>query len=295
MQRAIGNIKDLQASQNKDINLPELNSNQTVLQMISDKNAATDLRLPQVLQNLGQTECLGAFSPLRDSQIVSNSPSQFLSAKKDSSNAISSINNIEPKSTRIQPKYDQPNQINSDIQENNSSGWSNIAELLSNLPPPKISSNPSTNSLNQKSDNSSDRSYLANSSTNTSSQASSQAIIQRSPDHNYQNNYQNSKNNNNDLELYITPKGLQRDNPNQKSNSQSPIIQRVIASQQESEDLPEAQVTVNSIKDSNDINESANFEENLTALAQEIYVLLRQRLEIEKERQGSRYQGRLPW
>jgi len=94
-----------------------------------------------------------------------------------------------------------------------------------------------------------------------------------------------------DEDLYITPTGLQRGNPNQLANSQSNIIQRKRSPSVDASN-PEATVTVTP---SDESNNKANFDENLNALAQEIYVLLRQRLEIEKERQGSRYQGRLPW
>ncbi|NMF59694.1 hypothetical protein [Pseudanabaena yagii] len=275
-------------------------SNQTVIQRLSDQANADDLTLPTVLQNLGQTESLSNFTPLTNNQFnnqnsaqfTSTHPSQLLQAKSNGStfgNAVSnsgsnsnSINALSPTPTRIQPKDDPTNQ-GSSPQETHA-GWSNIAELLANLPPPKVSSNPSTSSLNKKLVSSGDRSSLASNpkpSLSASSQTtSSQAIIQRSLDANAD-----------DGDLYITPTGLQRGNPNQFTNSQSNTIQR---QQMPSADanLPEATVKVNSRDDSDN---DANFEENLNALAQEIYVLLRQRLEIEKERQGSRYQGRLPW
>ncbi|MGG6286219.1 hypothetical protein ACQ4M3_31935 [Leptolyngbya sp. AN03gr2] len=41
--------------------------------------------------------------------------------------------------------------------------------------------------------------------------------------------------------------------------------------------------------------ESINDANNLEVLAREIYGLLRQRLEIERERHGNHYSGRLPW
>jgi hypothetical protein len=282
-------------------------SDQTVIQRLSAQENADDLTLPTVLQNLGQTESLSNFTPLINNQFnnpnnqfnnqvtapsTSTHPSQLLQAKSNSStfgNAVSdsgsnsnSINALSPTPTKIQPKADPANQ-GSSPQETHA-GWSNIAELLANLPPPKVSSNPSTSSLNKKSVSSSDRSSLASNpkpSPSASSQTtSSQAIIQRSPDDSAD-----------DGDLYITPTGLQRGNPNQLANSQSNTIQR---KQMPSADanLPEATVKVDSRDDSGN---DANFEENLNALAQEIYVLLRQRLEIEKERQGSRYQGRLPW
>ncbi|NES97675.1 MAG: hypothetical protein F6K32_21185 [Desertifilum sp. SIO1I2] len=40
---------------------------------------------------------------------------------------------------------------------------------------------------------------------------------------------------------------------------------------------------------------SASPTQNLEVLASEIYQLLRQRLEMERERQGGYYSGRLPW
>jgi len=125
---------------------------------------------------------------------------------------------------------------------------------------------------------------LASEPKSITTSTSKQTIIQRSPD----------DSNDDDLDLYITPTGLQRGNPNQVTNSQVNTIQRKKDPHQESENLPEATVSVNNFQD-NDNKDEASFEENLTALAQEIYVLLRQRLEIEKERQGSIYRGRLPW
>ncbi len=272
---------------------------QTVIQRLSAQENADDLNLPTVLQNLGQTDSLSNFTPLTNNQFnnhissQSTSPhsSQLLQAKSNSStfsNTVSNsgstsnpINSLSTTPTRIQPKADPTNQGSSPQVSHD--GWSNIAELLANLPPPKVSSNPSTSSLNKKSVSSSDRSSLASNpkpSQSTSSQTtSSQTVIQRSLD------------DSDDGDLYITPAGLQRGNPNQSVNSQSNTIQR---QQMPSADasLPEATVKVDS---HDDRDNDANFEENLNALAQEIYVLLRQRLEIEKERQGSRYQGRLPW
>ncbi|BBC26972.1 hypothetical protein [Pseudanabaena sp. ABRG5-3] len=290
----------------------EATNEPTVIQRLSDlANPTEDLTLPTVLQNLGQTEPLVKFSSLTNEQpnhqittnnlsnLSSNSNpssqsnlsnssrlSQLLQAKGNSSTLSSSTNKISTTPTSIQPKLDQ-NQ-NNDAQEAKSPSWSNIAELLAKMPPPKVSSNPSTNSLNKKAVSSSDRSSLASQpksiTTSTSKSTSNQTIIQRSPD----------DRNDDDLDLYITPTGLQRGNPNQVTNSQVNPIQRKKDPHQDNENLPEATVSVNNFQD-NDNKDEANFEENLTALAQEIYVLLRQRLEIEKERQGSIYRGRLPW
>ena len=279
----------------------------TVIQRLSDPaNFTEDLTLPTVLQNLGQTEPLSKFSSLTNDQPnhqftknnLSNpssqsnlfKPSQLLQAKGDGSDLSSSINNknninkISSTPTSILPKYDQ-NQ-NNDDQESKSPSWSNIGDLLAKMPPPKVSSNPSTNSLNKKAVSSSDRSSLASQpkSIPASTSKQTQTIIQRSLD----------DSNDDDLDLYITPTGMQRGNPNQVTNSQVNTIQRQKNSNQGNENLPEAKVSMNNFQDDKN-RDAANFEKNLTTLAQEIYVLLQQRLEIEKERQGSRYQGRLPW
>jgi hypothetical protein len=280
-------------------------SDPTVIQRLSDHENVDDLVLPTVLQNLGQTESLSNFTPLNNNQFnsqdiaksTSTHPSQLLQAKSNSSTFSNSenksesssniINALSPTPTKIQAKADSTNQrLNSSPQETHA-GWSNIAELLANMPPPQVSNSPSTsslNSLNKKSVGSSDRSSLASNpkpSPPASSQTtSSQTVIQRSLD-----------DSTDDEDLYITPTGLQRGNPNQLANSQSNIIQRKRSPSVDASN-PEATVTVTP---SDESNNKANFDENLNALAQEIYVLLRQRLEIEKERQGSRYQGRLPW
>jgi hypothetical protein len=164
-------------------------------------------------------------------------------------------------------------------------GWSNISELLANLPPPKASS--TTSSLNKQTSSTSDRSSLATSTSNPSTSSSSnQTTIQRSPD---KTTYADSDI---DQDLYLTPLGLQKGNPNKITNTniRSNTIQRELTS----DTLPEAKVSVNPSQN-NDSYDEENFDKNLETLAQEIYILLRQRLEIEKERQGGKYQGRLPW
>ncbi|MFM7885280.1 MAG: hypothetical protein ACKPCM_00975 [Pseudanabaena sp.] len=279
-------------------------NNQTVIQKLSDQENVDDLTLPIVLQNLGQTQPLSSFTPLNSNQYINQFDNQFnnqlntqsnatkpsiLQAKSDSasvSNPWSSsnpISDLSPSSTRIQSKADPNSQVSGIIPQETHAGWSNIAELLANLPPPQVSSNPSTSSLNKKSANASDRSSLTSnpkpSSSQSSQTTSSPTVIQRSLDDNAD-----------DSDLYITPTGLQRGNPKQFANSPNIIQRKKMPSVDEN--LPEATVKVNPREDS---DRDANFEENLNALAQEIYVLLRQRLEIEKERQGSRYQGRLPW
>ncbi|MEA5566074.1 hypothetical protein, partial [Anabaena sp. UHCC 0399] len=56
------------------------------------------------------------------------------------------------------------------------------------------------------------------------------------------------------------------------------------------------QKTEDSYTEESTNNDSTEEEtENLEILAQEIYKLLRQRLEIERERRGNNYSGRLPW
>ncbi|MEE3717255.1 hypothetical protein V2H45_10895 [Tumidithrix elongata RA019] len=69
------------------------------------------------------------------------------------------------------------------------------------------------------------------------------------------------------------------------SQVQAPVIQR-------SADSSEVGV---SYGDRDNAHEDADISTNLEILAQEIYVLLRQRLAIERERHGSGYSGQLPW
>ncbi|CAN1210842.1 hypothetical protein TUMEXPCC7403_11630 [Tumidithrix helvetica PCC 7403] len=69
------------------------------------------------------------------------------------------------------------------------------------------------------------------------------------------------------------------------SQVQEPVIQRF-------KDSSEVGV---SYGDRDNANEEADISTNLEILAQEIYVLLRQRLAIERERHGSGYSGQLPW
>jgi hypothetical protein len=173
----------------------------------------------------------------------------------------------------IQPKQEQ----NPDSNHTNSTGWSNIAELLANLPPPKSSSNSPASSLNDQ--KTSDRSPLATKPASVSS-TNNQTTIQRSLDQNDTDS---------DQDLYITPTGIQKGNPNKIITTQSNTVQRKINAEQ----LPEATVSVEPRQDQNQDDE--NFDQNLETLAQEIYILLKKRLETEKERQGTRYQGRLPW
>ena len=155
-----------------------------------------------------------------------------------------------------------------------------ISELLANLPPPASSNTSSTSSLNNQ--KTSDRSSLATKPAPASS-ISSQTTIQRSPDNNYIDSAI-------DQDLYLTPTGLQKGNPNKITNTQPHTIQR----ESVPTPLPEATVSVQPRQDQ-DNQDEMNFDQNLETLAQEIYILLKQRLEIEKERQGARYQGRLPW
>ncbi|GBO53279.1 hypothetical protein APA_1186 [Pseudanabaena sp. lw0831] len=249
--------------------------NQTVIQMMTDPSNTADLKLPKVIENIAQTEYLGNFSALTPPQTVQRSqadrpesitnyqlPINLAQTDRPSQNDLS--NNL---SKIIQPKQEQ----NPDSNQTDSSGWANIAELLANLPPPPSSNNSSASSLNSQ--KTSDRSSLA----------TKPATIQRSPDPNYTDNA-------NDQDLYITPKGLQKGNPNKITKTQSNTVQRELTY----DTFPEATVSVETRQDQP--NQGAeNFDKNLETLAQEIYILLKQRLEIEKERQGARYQGRLPW
>ena len=248
--------------------------NKTIIQMMRDPSNTADLKLPKAIENLSQTEYLGNFSPLTPSKTTSSKSSQTVQRSqidRPSPNSLSnSLNNLPQ---IIQPKQDQ----NPDSNQTNSIGWSNIAELLANLPLTKSSSNPPASSLNNQ--KTSDRSPLATKPASVSS-TSNQTTIQRSLD---QNDIDS------DQDLYITPTGIQKGKPNKIINTQSPTVQRKINAEQ----LPEATVSVEPRQDQN--QDAENFDQNLETLAQEIYILLKQRLETEKERQGTRYQGRLPW
>ncbi|MFN7637589.1 MAG: hypothetical protein ACK5SD_11545 [Pseudanabaena sp.] len=248
--------------------------NKTIIQMMRDPSNTADLKLPKAIENLSQTEYLGNFSPLTPSKTTSSKSSQTVQRSqidRPSPNSLSnSLNNLPQ---IIQPKQDQ----NPDSNQTNSIVWSNIAELLANLPLTKSSSNPPASSLNNQ--KTSDRSPLATKPASVSS-TSNQTTIQRSLD---QNDIDS------DQDLYITPTGIQKGKPNKIINTQSPTVQRKINAEQ----LPEATVSVEPRQDQN--QDAENFDQNLETLAQEIYILLKQRLETEKERQGTRYQGRLPW
>ncbi|MFN8782896.1 MAG: hypothetical protein ACK5Y4_14765 [Pseudanabaena sp.] len=248
--------------------------NKTIIQMMRDPSNTADLKLPKAIENLSQTEYLGNFSPLTPSKTTSSKSSQTVQRSqidRPSPNSLSnSLNNLPQ---IIQPKQDQ----NPDSNQTNSIVWSNIAELLANLPLTKSSSNPPASSLNNQ--KTSDRSPLATKPASVSS-TSNQTTIQRSLD---------QKDIDSDQDLYITPTGIQKGKPNKIINTQSPTVQRKINAEQ----LPEATVSVEPRQDQN--QDAENFDQNLETLAQEIYILLKQRLETEKERQGTRYQGRLPW
>ncbi|MFN5138389.1 MAG: hypothetical protein ACK5HK_09185 [Pseudanabaena sp.] len=248
--------------------------NKTIIQMMRDPSNTADLKLPKAIENLSQTEYLGNFSPLTPSKTTSSKSSQTVQRSqidRPSPNSLSnSLNNLPQ---IIQPKQDQ----NPDSNQTNSIVWSNIAELLANLPLTKSSSNPPASSLNNQ--KTSDRSPLATKPASVSS-TSNQTTIQRSLD---------QKDIDSDQDLYITPTGIQKGKPNKIINTQSPTVQRKINADQ----LPEATVSVEPRQDQN--QDAENFDQNLETLAQEIYILLKQRLETEKERQGTRYQGRLPW
>ncbi|MFN9465894.1 MAG: hypothetical protein ACK6BS_01755 [Pseudanabaena sp.] len=248
--------------------------NKTIIQMMRDPSNTADLKLPKAIENLSQTEYLGNFSPLTPSKTTSSKSSQTVQRSqidRPSPNSLSnSLNNLPQ---IIQPKQDQ----NPDSNQTNSIVWSNIAELLANLPLTKSSSNPPASSLNNQ--KTSDRSPLATKPASVSS-TSNQTTIQRSLD---------QKDIDSDQDLYITPTGIQKGNPNKIITTQSNIVQRKINAEQ----LPEATVSVEPRQDQN--QDAENFDQNLETLAQEIYILLKQRLETEKERQGTRYQGRLPW
>uniref|UniRef100_UPI000A89C883 hypothetical protein n=1 Tax=Pseudanabaena sp. 'Roaring Creek' TaxID=1681830 RepID=UPI000A89C883 len=268
--------------------------NQTMIQMMKDPSNNEVLKLPKAIENLGHTEYLGSFASLNLSQVPSIPQQRTLQPFRDSntrSNNSKNLNNLSD-DIRNQPQTiqrkedDTPDQISrTDAMTN---GWSNIAELLANLPPPQTPTNSSTSSLNRKTV--SDRSPLAAVSPKTStdsarSSSTNQTVIQRSPEQ--KNSYNNSPNS--DQDLYLTPTGLQRGNPN-KDITPTNTIQRAF----DTDPLPEATVSVKPIEEQDEADED-NLEHNLETLAQEIYILLKQRLGIEKERQGNKYQGRLPW
>ncbi|MEA5476399.1 hypothetical protein VB774_02090 [Pseudanabaena galeata UHCC 0370] len=260
----------------------EQNTNQTILQMLADPSNTKDLQLPKTIENLAHTDYLGNFSLLPSLQIPSPITSQTVQRsptdRQDRSTQSSLPNSLNNFAKTIQPMQDK-NADNSNSQTS-SMGWSNISELLANLPPPPKASS-STSSLNKQTSSTSDRSPLASPSSPSTSSTSNQTTIQRSAD---------SPPSDNDQDLYLTPTGLQKGNPNKITNTRSNTIQRELTS----DTLPEAQVSVNTSQNNHSYN-AENFAENLETLAQEIYILLKHRLETEKERQGTRYQGRLPW
>ncbi len=85
-------------------------------------------------------------------------------------------------------------------------------------------------------------------------------------------------------EVYFTPQGYQ---------SITPRIQRLANNQEvSSKSIPDVSVSSISDQKPEQIEGSAK---DLEMLAQEIYCLLKQRLQIERERQGGSYFGQLPW
>ncbi|MFM7600887.1 MAG: hypothetical protein ACKO7R_06790 [Pseudanabaena sp.] len=265
----------------------EQNTNQTILQMLADPSNTEDLQLPKAIENLAHTDYLGNFSLLPSLQTSSPITSQAIqrspTKRPDQPTQSSLPNSLNNFAKTIQPMQDKNS--DSSNSQTNSTGWANISELLANLPPsPKASS--STSSLNKQT-NTGDRSPLATSpSSSSTSSNGNQTTIQRSLD---KTTY---KDNDIEQDLYLTPSGLQKGNPHKIANTRPNAIQRELTS----DTLPEVKVSVNSRQDpNNDSYDKENFEKNLETLAQEIYILLRHRLEIEKERQGGKYQGRLPW
>ncbi|MEA5487736.1 MULTISPECIES: hypothetical protein [Pseudanabaena] len=260
----------------------EQNTNQTILQMLADPSNTKDLQLPKTIENLAHTDYLGNFSLLPSLQIPSPITSQTVQRsptdRQDRSTQNSLPNSLNNFAKTIQPMQDK--NADSSNSQTNSTGWANISELLANLPPPPKASS-STSSLNKQTSSTSDRSPLASPSSPSTSSTSNQTTIQRSAD---------SPPSDNDQDLYLTPTGLQKGNPNKITNTRSNTIQRELTS----DTLPEAQVSVNTSQNNHSYN-AENFAENLETLAQEIYILLKHRLETERERQGTRYQGRLPW
>ena len=85
-------------------------------------------------------------------------------------------------------------------------------------------------------------------------------------------------------EVYFTPQGYQ---------SIAPKIQR-LANYEEisSKSVPDVSVSSASDQQQEQLEGSAK---DLEMLAQEIYCLLKQRIQIERERQGGSYFGQLPW
>ncbi|ELS33928.1 MULTISPECIES: hypothetical protein, partial [Pseudanabaena] len=292
--------QSIQRNSSSEVNAIDSNSledsieNQTMIQMMKDPSNTEALKLPKAIENLGHTEYLGSFASLNLSQVPSTPQQRTLQPFRDRntrSNNSKNLNNLSD-NIRNQPKDIQRKENDTPDQSNRTdamtNGWSNIAELLANLPPPQTPTNSSTSSLNRKTV--SDRSPLAIAAPKTStdsarSSSTNQTVIQRSPEQ--KNSYNNSPNS--DQDLYLTPTGLQRGNPNKDTNPTA-TIQRAL----DTDPLPEATVSVKPIEEQDEEDED-NLEHNLETLAQEIYILLKQRLGIEKERQGNKYQGRLPW
>jgi len=256
----------------------ETSENPKVIQMMHDPDQKTqDLQLPTAITNLAQPAYLGNFLPLTPSA----SPQTIMRSQTDRPTPSKPTNNIP---NLIQAKSDPIPSNDSDNSESNSMGWSNISELLANLPPPKNTSNTTTSSLNQQTNR--DRSSLASQPEISSANSSNQTTVQRSTDKSANATAAS------DQELYLTPAGIQKGNPN-RTNNLANVIQPA-RDHPQNHDLPQATVTVQRSQEQGDQNE-ADFDQNLEILAQEIYILLKKRLEIDKERQGGRYQGRLPW
>ncbi|MBD2189403.1 hypothetical protein, partial [Pseudanabaena mucicola] len=274
IQRSPQSSNEIDASSELDLGISE---NPKIIQMMTDPDRKTeDLQLPTAITNLAQTAYLGNFSTLTPS-VPPQSVMRSQIDRPSPSNPTSSITN------RIQAKSEpSTSNSNSNNSESNSMGWSNISELLANLPP--TTSNTTTSSLNQQTNR--DRSSLAIQRDLASINSSSQTTIQRATD---------KTNNTSDQELYLTPTGLQKENPN-RANNLANVIQPA-RDYPQNDNLPQATVTVQRSQEQGGQSDQdeVNFDQNLEILAQEIYILLKKRLEIDKERQGGRYQGRLPW
>ncbi len=229
------------------------------------------------------------------SAVSSQSPSSFIQKKLDSTEPNSNFDSVN----QTIPSGSMP------------SGWSNLSELLNNYPVQE-SSNLVANPLNKKASNHSDRSPLADRSPSQTIQRSpaqsfdselenylrNGTTINRSINTNRNEKSQNQSGHDSQEDLYITPSGIQTTDPNQDSNQfiqpyrDPSLIQRF----EDNANDPLSEVTV-SLEDSSnqeEMNED-NFIQNLELIAQEVYGLLKQKIMIERERQGNRYKGRLPW
>ena len=307
-------------------------SDVTVAQLFSE--AKETPVLPTVLENLGQINPLGQSSSLGQSSVEATSTSPLLSRQSSSSlsgeispmiqrmpdASVGDASEITLNQSGISDRVSRQAELAPmNLSSLSSSATDSNVDIQQVAPISEIiSRQESQDAMNQvapSTDIPTSWSSIADLLGGSNTVDSEPPVIQRHPEHQQsidsqspivQRHQDNGHSDSKAEDLVFTPEGFRRgDSPVASSTSKVrrsliqtkkrdrssayPILEKELPSAADSTESSSNEVTISRPTPQEDDSY------NLEILAQEIYSLLQQRLQIEQERHGRHYSGRLPW